>query len=258
MKLLSAALRHLDLSEQQRTTLTELRSSLRAAEADSAANPHEAFRAQLAQALRSGSVDRARLNQSMAEIEGGIRARTARATDALNELHATLSAEQRQSLVAKLQARMDKKPGKGERGHRGGKEHHRFGKHGPGPGMHTFGMLRGLNLSEDQKARLESARGREKGPEAMQEMLAKHQAERRALLTAFATETFDAGQFIKAESRLEQLRGRLEQKIEFLDKAMSILTPEQRTEAAEHLEMKRGFGHEPWRKHGPRRDSQNL
>jgi Spy/CpxP family protein refolding chaperone len=104
--LLRAALKHLELRPDQETAVDGLMEGLKDADPrDSEA--HVAFRKALAAQVRAGKLDDATLAPHYAAMEKEGAAAREKVHGALNTLHRTLDAEQRQELVAAVEQRME-------------------------------------------------------------------------------------------------------------------------------------------------------
>ncbi len=247
--LFGAALRHLDLSEDQKAKISELRGSLHPK--PDAQPPRRELMGVFESSLKAGSLDRQAADQALASLQKRVEARTTDRVRALNQLHSILTSEQRQALVQQVQQRqagpMHDAPrgvGKGEprrreRGVRGGRP-----EFGAGKDRAAFGMLRGLELSDAQKQQLATTFSPAKNAEAMRQAFEEHRNERAQLLEAFGKDSFDASTFIDATSRASQARARAEQRVTSMGKMLSVLTPEQRTQLAERLTQRPAFDRE--------------
>lgn len=265
--LLGAALHELDLTDAQKATIEAEMKALRDAHAEDREDAHEARQEALAAAVRSGKVDEAAL---LAQLKEDAPAPdNARLAKALQTLHDTLTAAQREELVAAIGEKMDErkdragKPGRGHhgddegrgpkgdrgpRGERGPKgDREAMGERGPkgahGPGrMGPLGhMLQGIELSDDQRAKLRE--GLEKGAptEADRDaMKAKHEAFRETMderMKSFVGESFDATAFVappKDGMGPEKMAGHM---VKALAVVVPILDAAQREALAKNIEQ---------------------
>jgi hypothetical protein len=189
--LLGAALRELDLAAAQKAAIQGEIDALHAAR-DEARPDFAAHRAALAAAVRSGKIDVAALTPAAPKEHPA----PARLAKALETLHATLTAAQRQQLVDAVSAKMDKHGPKGEgRGHERGKGMGR-GKMGD-PMAH---LLRGIELNDAQREKVREALATmAPAKEDRAGMEAHHEAFRakmRERLASFAADDFDAKAFV--------------------------------------------------------------
>jgi Spy/CpxP family protein refolding chaperone len=212
--LLGAALHELDLTDAQKATIEGEMKALRDAHAEDREDARGARQEALAAAVRSGKVDEAAL---LAKLRKDAPAPdTARLAKALSTLHATLTAAQRQELVKALGDRMEKhdgpgdKPGRGrhggdgERGPKGDRGamagRGPKGEHGPGRMGPLGHLLHGIDLSDDQQAKVREGFEKMAPPAADREaMKAKHEAFRKSMqerLATFASDSFDASAFV--------------------------------------------------------------
>lgn len=259
--LIGAALHELDLTDAQKATI---QAELDALHETAEARPdHDAERAALAAAVKSGQID-----------EGALLARltpkapdTTRLAKAIGVLHDTLTADQRKELVASVQKRMERGP-RGERGPgmphddadeargpRDGQDRDDArssgkrgrGEHGPGmrgPGEHgPLGhMLRGVSLSDAQREKVKDALSKLAPSEGDREaMKAQHEAFRSKMaerLATFAEGSFDASAFVAppdgaAKFGPEKMFGHM---VKALAAVVPILDDAQRAELAKRIE----------------------
>lgn len=257
--LLRAALKELELRPEQTTTIEGLLSDLEAS--DPFASPaHRDFQKALAAGVRAGKLDAAALEPHYAAIEKNASEAGQKVHAALNKLHQTLDAEQRKALVASVERRMKDGP-RGRGPHfgppdpddappmAGCDEPEAQCEHGPrgfrGHGGPGFGMLKDLDLSDAQKAKLRAAR--EQGmPErsAMQQEMQKKGEHMKQMLAAFATDRFDAGELGKSAPMARHARQGAEARVKHLETLLGVLEPAQRDKLAARVEAGPG-----WRKH---------
>ncbi|NUP04984.1 MAG: hypothetical protein HOW73_02870 [Polyangiaceae bacterium] len=190
--LLHAALQEeIGLSNAQRSTIETSLASLRAPGEDGKAGFDEHAK-ELAAAVRAGKVDVAKLRADDTEEAHAVR--LAKVEAALDELHDTLTPEQRTKLVAAVGERMEE-PFDGAPP---GKHMMKGPREGGGP-MKKM-VLNGVELRDDQREAIEAAmearmKSSDQAPPTKEEMEAqrdKHIAARKAFLESFAKDTFDA------------------------------------------------------------------
>jgi Spy/CpxP family protein refolding chaperone len=273
MSLIHAALNELELSDAQRSEIEKLQDGLKPGEADRAT--HEAFHKALAEQVKAGSINAAELSDEIDAIKSKMTSMKAAHTTALNSLHGILSAEQRSQLVDNIQQRQQKWAGKGHdgeraegrkgdraegrKGDRAGKRGHRGGPKGEMGRDGMRGMLRGLDLTEDQRAKLDAARDTMKSErpdrDAMKERFAAMKEKMGAFLTAFKSDTFDAAASMPEAPMADMMTKKMDQKVKMLETVVPILTAEQRAELSERIlharDMKRG-PHKQGDRRGPR------
>jgi Spy/CpxP family protein refolding chaperone len=254
--LLRAALHELELSDAQETAIKGALEKLREERGE---HPRDAaWHAALAEGVRAGSIDKAAVEAKLAKMEGGFEEHRARMAEALTTLHATLTKEQRRELVDAVASKMEEKgargpkgdgegrrgKGDGERdGHRGPKgERGGWGDHGMkgGPLGH---MLRDLNLTDEQRSKidkaLEASRPSEGDVEEKKEAFEARRAEMKTRLEGFAADSFDAKAFLAGDVKKgnhKNPRAHLDRMVTSLSAILPILTPAQRTSLAERLE----------------------
>jgi len=277
--LLRAALDQLELKADQKTTIEGLLKDIDGKRGFES-GAHQDFEKALAASVRDGSIAKADFSANFAAIEKEATERSSSFHAALNELHDTLDASQRATLVANLKERMDKgragwgrgpmhrgDPGAcggdcgmrtppaagdvaptdddGERAtrpmRRGGGKLGRHAGMGAGPG---FGLVRGLDLSEEQQAKLRALRGdaRAERPDfgAMKGQFRERGAK---MLDAFAADDFDAAKLMGDNDPSKHARERAEQQVKHMRDLAAVLTADQRGKLADNIE--RG----PWKRH---------
>ncbi|EYF05693.1 Spy/CpxP family protein refolding chaperone [Chondromyces apiculatus] len=255
---LMGAVEALDLSDAQRSTVKELMGELRGkgGPAQGKADKGGAAFSTLAAGVRAGSIDEAAVLKQVGEAKGEDRREAFAAT--LQKLHATLTPAQRRELVATVSERaaehearfeaMQERKGEGaprpEVGH---------GKRG---GVEM--MLRGVTLRDGQREQIEKALASagigDEAPRGEKPDMKAMLASKKAMLDAFAADTFDAKAALSAlpagggkgeggrEAHLQRMVASLKVVVPLLDEA-------QRNELADRLErgpmqggMKRGRG----------------
>lgn len=256
--LMHAALRELDLTPERRAELEKLAESARPPKNGGA---HAAYQKALAAQLRTGSIDARALADQQAALAVERKAGKERFLNALNQLHQALTPAERTQLADAVLARSEK-----QHAHRKGadaREGHRAGKHrghDKGAGAHEGrragkhrghdkggGWFRGLDLTAEQRAKLETLRDQRK-PEKVTGDAAERKAAReaigarmRAAIESFKTDTFDARTSLPELPELGQ-HEHTEARLEMLSAMLPELTPDQRTKLADRLEQG-PFGH---------------
>ncbi len=251
--LLHAALKELELRPDQKKTVEALAADLKSAHPfDSPA--HKDFQKALAAGVRAGKLEPSILAPHYAAIEKSATETSQKVHEALNELHRTLDAEQRKALVAALEARLEHGPkrfgppdpgdaplgaacagdpdeqcahGDGPKGKRGFR----------GPGGPGFGLLKDLDLSETQREKLRAARAQgepERG--AMKQEMQKKGEHMKQLLTAFATDSFDAKALMGSADVARHARQGAEARVKHLETLLGVLEPSQRDKLATRVE----------------------
>lgn len=103
-----------------------------------------------------------------------------------------------------------------------------------GPG--GMGMMRGLDLTEQQRTQLKDSFQKAERPDFQkkgEEMRARHQK----MLEAFASDDFDAAKLMDGNDVEKQVREHAKQRVERLATLTAILTPEQREKLATQIEQ---------------------
>ncbi len=260
--LLFAAMHELTLSDAQRTAIQGAIDSMKPSDSERPARDAAGFKA-LAASVRSGKVD-VSARPALQRDESREAAHRTKLAAALTTLHDTLTAEQRQTLVASVQKKMaehgarpeapdagDKVADKGAHGGRGGKHGHggdRMGHGGPG----VFGMLRDLDLTDTQKDSIkkaldtqrEASRPATGDREAHKAQFETMRAEMKARLATFTADRFDATAFVTPPA------GAAAPKIDRgnplaseLSIVVPLLTDAQRAKLADRLEQPPTFEH---------------
>jgi Spy/CpxP family protein refolding chaperone len=262
--LLGAALRELDLTDAQKSILQGQLDALRQ---DGEARPdHDAARAELAAAVKSGRVDESALLAKAAPAAPD----TTRIAKAVGVLHDTLTAAQRKELVAAVEAKMERggpdgeherrgfkgdherRGAKGERGEakdgegrEGGKRGKHAGREMAGKGMEHGPMghlLKDLSLSDGQREKVKEALSKLAPSEGDRDaMKAKHEAFRTQMkerLASFASDSFDANAFVAlpeggAKFGPDKMFGHM---VKTLAVVVPILDDAQRAELAKRIE----------------------
>lgn len=249
--LLGAALRHVDLSDEQRAKIEALRTDVKG-DREARHEARAASHAKRIAAIRSGNV--ADLQVDSAEIQKKAEEKASKMVSAMNQLHSILDSGQRQVLVDTLKAKSAERAKRWEER----KAKRPEGKSGKRKGHHRgFGrMLENLELTEEQQAKIDAAREADRG--SPEDRKAKHEARKKQmdeLLTAFVGDDFDAQKLDLATRIAERMTTMSEHHAKRYEVLLPILTDEQRTQLADrmqqrHERMKDG----KWRRHGDRPD----
>jgi Spy/CpxP family protein refolding chaperone len=226
-----------DLSDAQRSTIEGLRADMKA---DFDPEAHSAFSAELAEQVRAGAIDEGFVDEHVAAMSEKMAARSAKHSAALQTLHSTLTAEQRTALGTVTDEQCGKKAHGDKKSHKRAKDGKRakFAK-----GKHAM-FLEGLNLTEEQEAKLRDARADMKGErpdrEAMKSKWTAMHDKKKAMLTAFATDDFDASAHATAAHATadvsERMASKLTKRVEMMKTLISILNAEQRSTLADRIE----------------------
>jgi Spy/CpxP family protein refolding chaperone len=178
----------LELTDAQKATLSEIRDGMKPADGERGPRPEKT--AELAAAVRKGSVNVATLAPSDADP---MKEHRAKMVAAVQKLHDTLTPAQRAELVADLQAKVAEhagdEPGKGRKG--GPKGGEARGPHG----KKALFILHGLDVSDEQTAKItaaldEAGLGASDAPEPPDFDVMRAKAD--AALVAFAKDDFVA------------------------------------------------------------------
>lgn len=175
-----------------------------------------ALRDKLASAIAAGKVEPADFAEELAAVSRASDASKPAFVDAVAQLHAVLDPAQRKALVDGLASR---------------------GEHGRGGGLGHGGLLRlakDLDLTSDQRDALREKMKAAKGAGGHDDR-ARHREGLRALADAFVRDDFDAKTALAAPSMADLAGKRGEAMIRIAAAAVPILTPAQRTLAADRL-----------------------
>jgi Spy/CpxP family protein refolding chaperone len=224
--LVAMSLKELDLSAEQQGVVEKIRADLRA----KMEPPHAAGK-ELAGALADGVVankfDRETIDPIIDKLVAAVETLQAASADAMNQLHATLTGPQRAQLVDKMQARAAK-------WHDAHGDDDHADQHGQSTGQ--LALLRGLNLTDDQKQAIRSNLGdtMKGAPAHDHKDMDEHM---RAFADAFKGDTFDAKSLDASARRAATHMARwgatrLER---FCEAAAPALTAAQRTKLADRL-----------------------
>lgn len=203
--------------------------------------------APLAAGIRAGKVD-----ASMFPAKPDFAAHQAAEAKALTTLHDTLSADQRQALVAAVKSRAGEHGPKGDHGGPKGDgpkgDHKGKGPHGPhaggpggGPMMH--GMLADLNLTDAQKEQLRAKREADRPAPPTDEQKAQWKAQHEAMkgqmdakLQTFASGSSDANAFVAKPEGVGPKAGGEDRMVKEMNDVLSVLDANQREALARKIE----------------------
>jgi Spy/CpxP family protein refolding chaperone len=212
------ALKQLDLSDAQRVELKELKQSMRESMKGKAGRGE--LNKSLATAIESGNVTVAAFSRDLDQIESSAQQRVTSMRDALNKLHATLTAEQRSELVSRMSERMAESK-QGKRGKRG--------KAGKPMGK----LAKKLDLTDEQLEQLKSL----DRPE-MPEPRADVREQMKTAMEAFETDSFDAAALDVGANMPAMARAKAEHMIAGLEQLVPLLDDGQRAELAKLVETR--------------------
>jgi Spy/CpxP family protein refolding chaperone len=227
MMIFHEALSSLDLTADQKS---KIQGALDAVKAEHAPGDREGGRALFADVsaqVRAGKIDEAAIQAKLDELKADHQGDREGMASALQTLHDTLTKDQRTKLVASMRAKME------EHERAMGDRHE---AHGPPPDGAGPPFLHGLDLKDDQKAKIDKAladAGIDK-PEMGKARFDEMRAKMKAGLDAFAADTFDA----KAEVA-KVADGGPRDHMGKMVKALAVIVPllddAQRQKLADHL-----------------------
>jgi Spy/CpxP family protein refolding chaperone len=239
----------LDLSTDQKSTIEKIGEDLRAgnpaaagggdggaapaaAAGDGGANPRAEMKeahADLINGVKAGKLDMAKLDAHQAAIDKATKARMDRELEALNKLHGTLQPEQRAKVVSNIKAAEEKRANRM-------KAHDK-----PDAGKPNFAKMRfehytrDLDLSDDQKKKVEGLLPKEDKTDAMRE---DNKKVLEATLAAFEKEGFDAKKLPQPDPKKKMQP--FADLAKFFNGLLPVLKPEQRDKLAAKLEKPSG------------------
>lgn len=228
--LLFAALHEIDLSDAQQTKIEGLIDSLHAVR-EGRPMPDPTVLKALASSIRAGKVDPSVVTLP-APDETKMTAMRAQLRAALQSLHDTLSADQRRTLVERIEAHAENTPPpppERERG-RGGADHD------PGP----MGWLRDLDLTTAQRKSIREAidtgRPTEADRTAQSARFEAMRASMKANLAAFAADELDVRALMTPPEGLEPPKMGVHPMVADLAVIVPLLTESQRAQLADKIE----------------------
>ncbi len=203
---IAATRENVQLTAAQKQTLTAIESDLRSDKKNRHAM-HEELRSSAAAVVRSGTADSAVFEKSVDEAVRVFTERADAMTNALEELHATLTPDQRKVVAAALRARIDQ----------------RYGHHHHKRGFRRLASY--LMLSTQQVDALEAMKKKLLGE---QKRLRPSREELVALADAFQGDHFDSALEAFRADKLAVLRAHVARAGQRTDTVLAIFTPEQR------------------------------
>ena len=240
LQLVADAFADVPLRPAQRSEIESLMSAASARQAKMAPI-HKDFMGTLAEQIEKGAIDEAVLQ---AKVDAGIAAHRPLAAEdrkAAERAHAILDADQRTALVDALEAKRHERFGKfvaAAAGAGGPPDQAKAPDHGP-PG--PFAMMKELNLTPEQKAKIfealkaempiGAAFGGHDGPPNAEH--ARHHGGK--ILEAFKSDRFVLDELAPQADMEKHLKMGAEHAVRFAKAALPVLTPEQRTTAAKMI-----------------------
>ncbi len=231
------AARELDLTQDQRSTIEQLAQGLRGEHAGRAQN--QAMRAALVEGVRAGAIDMTKVAPLQTANDQARQAYVARQATALDGLWSALQPAQREALVASVRARQSARAAhwaekKQERAQEGqtasGWQQQRL--------AHLTTEL-SLDASQQQAVAGLLASRQTKTPEQRASFHAQAKARNDALLTAFASDSFEANNLDLAPAAGPRM-GWAQHRAEFLSQLVPILRADQRETLASSMENEHG------------------
>jgi len=216
----------LDLKPEQRPVVDKIRADL-SAKLEPARAAGKELATILADGVAAGSIDRAKADAATAKLAAQVQGVHDAAVASLDQLHAALDPQQRAALADDVQARWAR--WKEAHGHDEDqdKQHH---------DGYLLALVRQLNLSREQAEKIK-ANFRDKMKASPQDHQHKEvEGHLQAFATAFKADTFSAKSLTGAKAANGHMaRWGAARRVRFLEAAVPVLTPEQRTKLAQEI-----------------------
>jgi Spy/CpxP family protein refolding chaperone len=224
MSLVVLSLRDLDLSADQQAAVEKIRTDLLAS-MEPARTAEKDYASTLADGVAAGKLDRTKVDAAITKLVTQVQSAHDASMTALNQLHATLNAQQRAKLVDELHDHWEK--WKEAQGHdEADDKQHRSG--------HLLALVRELGLSQEQAEKIKAS-FHDKMKAAPQDQSHKEvQDHLTAFGAAFKADTFDAKKVAGGKAADGHIaKWGATRRARFLEAAVPILTPDQRTKLAQ-------------------------
>lgn len=232
--LIAMSIRDLNLTPDQKATVEKIRSDL-VAKMEPARTAEQSLVGVLADGVAAGAVDRAKADAAIDQIVAQAQALHGNTLDAMNQLHAALTAAQRAALVGKLQEHFEK--WKEANGHEDQQGQHRSG--------YMVALVRDLSLSQTEAQQIkDSFRSllQANAPAAGQTTNVQDHQHRevsdhmQAFAAAFKADTFDAHSLTSANAANGHMaKWGATRMARFFEAAAPVLTPDQRAKLAQMI-----------------------
>jgi Spy/CpxP family protein refolding chaperone len=226
LSLLVMSLKELDLSADQQAAVEKTRADL-VASMEPARAAEKDYANTLADGVAAGKVDRAKVDASINKLVTQVQTAHDASVTALNQLHATLNAQQRAKLVEELQGHWEKwkeAQGKDE----ADEKVHRSG--------HLLALVRELGLTQEQAEKIKAS-FHDKMKSGPQDHAYKEvQDHLTAFATAFQADSFDAKKVAGGKVADGHIaKWGATRRARFLEAAAPVLTPDQRAKLAQTI-----------------------
>jgi Spy/CpxP family protein refolding chaperone len=217
------------ITDPQRAKLSTLEGDLETT-GQTIASSFQMLRMDLAEQVRRGAIDTAKVQADESAATSAIQAHVNREIDALDALHAMLDPTGRGDLV--MRARSQKAGQAGEAAHEG--------KTGESLSDRLNRLTRELDLDPDQRSRVSAMLASEPGANMPHVTEGRQRLD--AILDAFPSDSFDARPILEpaASTVPVMVREHVDHKVAFLTQLVPILRQDQRDKLASHLETGRG------------------
>lgn len=204
---------HASPTAEQRATLAAIRSELEL-DPETRRALHDKLKTSAITVLRSGTAKSGDFERSVDLAVGAIEERIGRASDALEEIHAILTPEQRQAVAAALSVKIEEKHGRLRAGERDARQRDGFRR------VASHLMLSSLQIDKLVAIKQELVGKKEELRPSREELL--------ALVAAFESEDFASALQELREKKSRILRERVKSASERTDSVLSVFTQEQR------------------------------
>jgi len=231
VRMIGDALAEVPLRPDQRTAIEQLAADAEARHVQAQAS-HKDFMLALAAQVETGTIDKAALQPKIDAMTAAWTANRPADRAAFEKLHALLDPEQRGELVDALEAKAASREG----GHKGA--------HAGRGRMKEWATA--LSLTDDQKAQIKTALQAQhqaaKGEHTHERADGEHQGHGKKVLEAFRADTFSMDAVAPQANAPKIVNPMAEHTMNMLTTVLPILTPAQRTLAAQKIRDKVNAG----------------
>jgi Spy/CpxP family protein refolding chaperone len=225
-KFIEMSIDTLGVPPEQKAQIDKIQADLKARRAP-VRDAERGLVASLADGIAAGTIDAAKVEAAITQVETTAAAAHEASVDALNQLHAALTPVQRAALIDKVQAHWAvwQEANLGEENAPG---HEKKG--------HVAHLAEELGLTPDQVDKVRSSLHASAADVPHRLDPKEIDAHLNALASAFTSNTFDAKSLSTGQSASAHLAGAgAARMVHFYEAVVPVLTPEQRTKLAEHL-----------------------
>lgn len=228
--LIQKALRELELDDAQKKTLGDALAQQKKSDAERAAR--QELNQALAGGARAGALDEELVKSKVALVEEAITAQSTQLATALDTLHQTLSPAQRKAFLASL----DGMPMWSDDEQAEGGRSRRLRSARGGSTIELARLMRGLNLSEEQRKKMKEATAEDDAqPRDREARMIEIKKTRQTLKDAFASDTFDAVALTSNKEVTARRMAAVHREVKAIRTLIGILDAEQREKLAAGL-----------------------